>query len=100
MTPRPTSAADPASVRVVIVTLDSHLAGAVDRARRVLEKSIPGFKFSLHAAADWEHDPAALERCKNDIAQGDIIVACMLFMEDHIRAILRLCRHGASTAMP
>ena len=88
MTPRPTSAADPASVRVVIVTLDSHLAGAVDRARRVLERSIPGFKFSLHAAADWEHDPAALERCKNDIAQGDIIVACMLFMEDHIRAIL------------
>jgi magnesium chelatase subunit H len=72
----------------VIVTLDSHLSGAVDRARRNLERSIPGLKFSLHAAADWEHDPAALQRCKDDIAKGNIIIACMLFMEDHIRAIL------------
>ncbi len=85
---RPTTAAEPGSVRVVIVTLDSHLSGAVDRARRNLERSIPGLKFSLHAAADWEHDPAALQRCKDDIAKGNIIIACMLFMEDHIRAIL------------
>ena len=88
MTQRPITAAEQGSVRVVIVTLDSHLAGAVDRARRQLERAIPGLRFSLHAAADWEHDAASLQRCRDDIAQGDIIIACMLFMEDHIRAIL------------
>ena len=85
---RPITAADPGSVRVVIVTMDSHLAAAVDRARRTLERSIPGLKISLHAAADWELDPASLQRCKDDIAKGDIIFANMLFMEDHIRAVL------------
>jgi magnesium chelatase subunit H len=88
MTQRPISAAEPCSVRVVIVTLDSHLAGAADRARRALEASIPGLRFTLHAAADWEHDPIALQRCKDDIAKGDIIIASMLFMEDHIQAVL------------
>ena len=88
MTQRPISAAEPCSVRVVIVTLDSHLAGAADRARRALETSIPGLRFTLHAAADWEHDPVALQRCKDDIAKGDIIIASMLFMEDHIQAVL------------
>ena len=34
--PRRISAADPTPVRVVIVTMDSHLAGAADRARRKL----------------------------------------------------------------
>ncbi len=42
----------------------------------------------MHAAADWENDPAALQRCKDDVAKGDIVFANMLFMEDHIRAIL------------
>ena len=42
----------------------------------------------LHAAAEWGNDPAALERCRADIAQGDIVIATMLFMEDHIQAVL------------
>ena len=85
---RPITAADPDQIRVVIVTMDSHLAAAVDRARRDLVRSIPGIKICLHAAADWELDPASLQRCKDDIAKGDIIFANMLFMEDHIRAVL------------
>ncbi|MFN0218699.1 MAG: magnesium chelatase subunit H [Hyphomicrobium sp.] len=76
------------SVRVVIVTLDTHLAGAAEAARVKLQKEIPGLRFSMHAAADWEHDPAALQRCRDDIAKGDIIFANMLFMEDHIQAVL------------
>ena len=84
----PTTAADPVSIRVVIVTMDSHLAAAADRARRLLEPAIPGLKISLHAAADWENDPVSLQRCKDDIAKGDIVFANMLFMEDHIRAVL------------
>ncbi len=85
---RPITAADPDEVRVVIVTMDSHLAAAVDRARRELARTIPGIKICLHAAADWELDPTSLQRCKDDIAKGDIIFANMLFMEDHIRAVL------------
>ena len=80
--------ADATPIRVVIVTLDSHLAEAAERARPALERAIPGLTFSLHAAAEWTHDPAALERCREDITNGDIIFASMLFMEDHIQAVL------------
>lgn len=75
-------------VRFVIVTLDSHLAGAIDRAKPALERAIPGLQIRLHAAAEWGGDDAALARCREDIASGDIIVATMLFMEDHIQAVL------------
>ncbi|MFC7333580.1 magnesium chelatase subunit H [Rhodocista pekingensis] len=75
-------------VRVVIVTLDNHLAGSVERAGRTLAKDIPGLVLSLHSAAEWGDDPEALERCREDIAQGDIIIATMLFMEPHIQAVM------------
>jgi magnesium chelatase subunit H len=32
--------------------------------------------------------PAALARCKADIARGDIVIATMLFMEDHFLPVL------------
>lgn len=77
-----------APVRVVIVTLDNHLAEAAERARPALERAIPGLSLSLHAAAEWAHNPGALDRCREDISNGDIILATMLFMEDHIQAVL------------
>ncbi len=86
--PRRTSDANRTPVRVVIVTLDSHLASAVDRARASLVKEIPGLTLSLHAAADWTADEEALCRCREDIAKGDIVIVTMLFMEEHIRAVL------------
>ncbi len=86
--PKPTSAADNTPVNVVIVTLDSHLAGAVERARPLLRKEMPGLNLSLHAAAEWDESPHLLEECKADVAQGDIILASMLFMDDHIKAVL------------
>src|SRR5690349_20116462 len=86
--PRPTSAASPAPVRVAIVTMDTHLASAVDRAARRLCKELPGLGIRLHAASEWGHDGAALARCKADIAAADIVVNAMLFMEDHFEAIL------------
>jgi magnesium chelatase subunit H len=49
---------------------------------------MPGLQVALHAATDWGEDGAALERCKADIAKGDIIIAAMLFLEDQVRAIL------------
>jgi magnesium chelatase subunit H len=75
-------------VRVVIVTLDRHLSGVVQRAGTELLRDIPGLSLALHAATDWADDPDALGRCLADIAEGDIIIATMLFMEDHVRAVL------------
>ena len=75
-------------MRVVIVTLDSHLASAVARARAALSKELPGLELSLHAAAEWSEDGAALERARAAIGEADIIVATMLFMEEHIAAVL------------
>ncbi len=91
MKPKPTSAAERAGPRFVIVTLDNHLAGAVDRARRKLQREIPGLDLSFHAAADW-NDPEALKRCLDAIAGADIIVATMLFMEEHAEAVLPAIR--------
>ena len=91
MKPRRTSAAEALGVppvRVVIVTLDSHLASATERAQHLLLRELPGLRLSLHAAAEWADDPSALDRCNADIAQGDIIVVTMMFMEDHIQAVL------------
>ena len=82
------SAADATPMRVVIVTLDSHLTGAVERARPQLERAIPGLQLSVHAAAEWSQNSAALEHCLDDISTGDIIIANMLFMEDHIQPVL------------
>ena len=42
----------------------------------------------MHAADEWGGDPAALARCHDDIARADIVIAMMLFLEDHIRAVL------------
>ena len=87
--PRHTSAAEPApAVRIVIVTMDNHLASATDRARATLAAQVPGLSLRMHTAAEWDSDPAALERCRADIARGDIIVSTMLFMDDHIQAVL------------
>jgi magnesium chelatase subunit H len=91
-----TSAADSAPVasagappmRVVLVTMDSHLASAAQRANRTLARAMPGLTLSVHAAAEWGDEPAALERCKSDIARGDIVIATMLFMEDHFLPLL------------
>ncbi len=88
MTPKPTSSASAPSLRVVIVTLDNHLASVTRRAEAALAAEMPGLSLRLHAATDWAADPAALERCCEDIATADIVLATMLFMEDHIQAVL------------
>ena len=82
------SAAAPHPMRVVIVTMDSHLAGAAERAGKDLARSLPGTTLAVHAAAEWGDDAAALARCHADIASADIVVATMLFMEDHFLPIL------------
>ncbi|MES2989972.1 MAG: magnesium chelatase subunit H [Pseudomonadota bacterium] len=75
-------------MRVVIVTMDSHLASAAQRANITLAKAMPGLKLVVHAAAEWGGDDAALRRCEADIARADLVIATMLFMEDHFLPVL------------
>ena len=79
------TAAD-APVRVVIVTLDRHLGGAVERARSTLSRD--GISLSLHAATEWGGNPGAVQDCRDAIAGADVIIATMLFMDDHIKAVM------------
>ncbi len=74
------------ALRFVIITLDNHLSGAVERARARFAAEQPGVTIAFHAAADWE-DPAKLDAARADIARGDIILVSMIFLEEQIRAI-------------
>ena len=75
------------TVRVVVVTMDSHLSGAAARAEAMLRQELPGLQLSVHGADEWGSDTDALAACHADIARGDIVIATMLFLEDHIRAV-------------
>jgi magnesium chelatase subunit H len=84
--PKRISDANPTPIKVVFVTMDDHLSGAVDRARILLRKDYPGLTLVLHAAAEWDEE-GALARCRADIETADILIVTMLFMEDHIRPV-------------
>jgi magnesium chelatase subunit H len=86
--PKRTSLADATPVRVVVVTMDSHLSGAAARAHKLLKRDFPGLELSVHAADEWGTDDAALARCKAQIARGDIVIATMLFLDDHVQAVM------------
>jgi len=96
MTPKPISAESAGAVpgdaatpiRVVIVTMDTHLASATERARPTLAREFPGLHISYHAAAEYTGNERLIAAAKADIAQADIIVAGMLFLEDHFLPIL------------
>jgi magnesium chelatase subunit H len=81
--------------------MDSHLAGAMLHARGDLRREMPGLELSVHAADEWSADPAALAACHADIARGDVVIASMLFLEDHIAAVLPAlaARRSACDAM-
>ncbi|MBS4009508.1 MAG: DUF3479 domain-containing protein, partial [Roseovarius sp.] len=74
--------------RVVILTLDAHAAGACARVAERMAAEFPGLTLKVHAAAEWGENPTALEAARADIARGDLILISLLFLEDHIRAIL------------
>ncbi len=97
----PSSPVAAVPLRVVVVTLDRHLSAVFSRAATGLAADMPGLQVTLHAATDWAEDGVALERCKADIANGDIIIAAMLFLEDQVRAILPalLARRESCDAM-
>ena len=75
-------------IRVVVVSMDTHLASSTQRVHASLLREIPGLHLTMHAASEYAGNDAAIARCKADIAQADIVVAGMLFLEDHFLPIL------------
>ncbi|MEM6304633.1 MAG: cobaltochelatase subunit CobN [Pseudomonadota bacterium] len=73
---------------VVLVTLDRHAAGPAARVGPGLSADFPGLELKIHAAAEWGKDDAALKAAQQDIARADIVVTSVIFLEDHINAIL------------
>ncbi|MFN4101607.1 MAG: cobaltochelatase subunit CobN, partial [Pararhodobacter sp.] len=78
----------PRPYRFVVITLDSHAAGPAERVLPRLISDFPGLTVSIHAAAEWASDPEALAEARADIASADLIVANLLFLEEHIQPVL------------
>lgn len=73
---------------IVLVTLDRHAAGPAARVAPRLAQDFPGLRLIIHAAAEWEKDPAALRAAQEDVARADIVVSSVLFLENHLKAIV------------
>ncbi|MEY4364422.1 MAG: hypothetical protein RLZZ24_1774, partial [Pseudomonadota bacterium] len=87
--PKRTSVAESGTLmRVVLVTMDHHLASAAARAHQTLHQQLPGLSLQVHTAASWRNDAPALQACRDDIARADLVIVSMLFMEDHFLPVL------------
>ena len=84
----PAPRGDQVPVRVVILSMDGHLAHAVKSAAQTLRQSVPGLTVSFHVAADCEKDGAKLQHARDDIERANIIVAGMLFLESQISPLI------------
>ena len=73
---------------IVIITLDSHAAGPVMRVAGRLSRDFPGLSVSVHAAAEWAETPEALAETRARIAEADMVLANLLFLEEHIAPVL------------
>lgn len=74
---------------LAIITMDSHLAHAVNLAQAKLQIQWPDLRIELHSADQFGADPAALAACHQAIAQADIIVCTMLFLDEHVRLVAK-----------
>ncbi len=74
--------------KVVIITLDSHVAGPCQRAALRLMEEFPGLSIEVHASAEWGESPGSLQSAKEAVNSGDIILVNLLFLEEHVKAIL------------
>lgn len=73
---------------IAIVTLDAHAAGPAARIAPRLQQDFPGLTLSIHAAAEWAEKPEALAAAREAIGRADIVIANLLFIEEHINAVL------------
>ncbi len=73
---------------VVLLTMDSHLASAATHAAERLATQLPGLHLQTHSASSWRDSDKALAACLSAIAQADLVIVTMLFMEDHFLPVL------------
>ena len=76
------------TIKVVILTMDTHLNSAAMKARESLQRLVPQLAFSIHSASEYATDEHKLARVKNEIAHADILLVTMLFLEDHFQPIM------------
>ena len=74
--------------RIALITLDAHAAGPCARAAQALASEFPGLAINVYAAAEWGENKSALEEAQDAILTADIIVVNLLFLEEHVQAIL------------
>ena len=91
--PKPITAGDPsvahnARMNVLLLTMDSHLASAASNAAHRLATHVPGLNLQTHSASAWRDSDSSLAACLASIAQADIVIVTMLFMEDHFLPVL------------
>ena len=77
-----------APYRVAILTLDAHIAGPAAHAEAALRKDFKNIDVTMLTAAEWGGNPQALEQAKKVILDADIVVTVLLFLEEHVQAIL------------
>ncbi|MDX2194542.1 MAG: magnesium chelatase subunit H [Gemmatimonadales bacterium] len=82
-------------IRVVIVTLDAHFAGAFERARAQLARELPGLDLQMHLHAEFDRDAAAAERARTAIRQADVLLCGQLFTEEQAAPVLEALRERA-----
>jgi len=76
------------TLKVLIVTMDTHLNSAVKKSIDSLKKLAPSISLKIYSATEYTNDARALERVKADIHQSDIIFVGMLFLEDQFNPII------------
>ncbi len=74
-------------LNLAIITMDSHLAGALAVAEAKLKTQWPGLHIELHSADQFGSDKTALAACHEAIAKADIIICTMLFLDEHVRLV-------------
>ena len=74
--------------RIAIVTLDSHNARPCERALANMNVDFPGLEVDIFAAATWSDHPEEFAKAKNAIEKADLIVANLLFLEEHVKPLL------------
>ena len=82
-------------MRIAIVTLDNHLAGATMRAAATLRREMPGLTLTMHSAAEWGDD--ALDDPEHRLvareAAVDAAELAVTLDEDLRRAVRWLSEH-------
>ena len=75
-------------MRVVLLTMDTHLSSAANRSATLLAQKLPGLQFKMHAASEYRASDEALNKCVQDIERADLVIVTMLFMEDHYLPVM------------